>query len=57
MVEEIASTYLSEADGNLSLTLRRAIDDALADQSDMERLVSRGYVRTRAVRRAAEVIL
>jgi hypothetical protein len=59
MIEEIASAYLSEADGNASLALRRAIDDALADLSEMERLVSRGYaggyVRRRAARRASEV--
>ncbi len=58
-VEEIASAYLSEADGNASLALMRAIDDALADLSEMERLVSRGYadgyVRRRAARRASEV--
>ena len=52
-VEEIASAYLIQADGNPSLALRRAIRDALADLSDMERLVSRGYVRTRVVRRAS----
>jgi len=51
-VEEIASVYLSEVEGNLSLALRRAIEDGLADLSDMERLVSRGYVRARAARQS-----
>lgn len=52
-VEEIASAYLIQADGNPSLALRRAIRDALADLTELERLVSRGYVRTRAVRSSA----
>jgi hypothetical protein len=52
-VEEIAAAYLIQADGNPSLALRRAVRDALADLSEMERLVSRGYVRTRSARSAA----
>ena len=51
-VEEIASTYLREADENPSLALRKAIADAVADFLEMERrtrcaerLVSRGFVR------------
>jgi len=56
-VEEIASAYLSQADGNPSFALRRAIRDAFADLSDMERQVSRGYVRTRAARKASEVAI
>jgi hypothetical protein len=51
MIEEIASAYLSEADEDPSVALRRATDDALANLSDMERLVSRGYVSARAVQR------
>jgi hypothetical protein len=31
VVEEIAASYLLQADGNPSLALRRAIGDALAD--------------------------
>jgi hypothetical protein len=53
-VEEIASAYLIEADGNSSVALRRAIGDALSDLSEMgdrarraEGLISRGFVRTR----------
>ena len=38
-VEEIAAAYLIQADGNPSLALRRAVRDALADLSEMERLV------------------
>jgi len=56
MIEEIASAYLIEADGGLSLALRQAIEDALADLTDMERralraerLISRGFVRARSV--------
>ena len=51
-MEEIASTYLREADQNASLALRKAIADAVADFLEMERrtrcaerLVSRGFVR------------
>ena len=54
LVEEIASTYLIQTGSNPSLALR-AIRDALADLSDMERLLSRGCVRTRAARRVSEV--
>ena len=56
-VEEIASTYLREADENPSLALRKAITDAVADFLEMERrtrcaerLVSRGFVRRSLVR-------
>ena len=49
VVEEIASAYLIQADGNPSLALRRAISDAVADFLELERrtqcaerLVSRG---------------
>jgi len=52
-VEEIASSYLVQADGNPSLALRRAIEDALSDLLEMERrtrraerLISRGFVRS-----------
>lgn len=55
MVEEIASAYLIQAGGNPSMALRRAIDDALADSFEAERrtrcaerLISRGFVRTRS---------
>ena len=51
-VEAIASAYLIEAGGDLAAALRRAIADALADLTEMERrtqqaerLVSRGYLR------------
>ena len=54
LIEDLASAYLTQADGNPSLALR-AIRDALSDLPDMERLLSRGYVRTRAARRGSEV--
>ena len=54
LVEDLASAYLIQADGNPTLALR-AIRDALADLSNMERLLSRGYVRTRAAWRTSEV--
>jgi hypothetical protein len=51
-VDEIASAYLREADGNPSIALKKAIRDAVADFLEMERrtrcaerLVSRGFVR------------
>ena len=57
-VEEIASTYLREADQNASFALRKAIADALADFLELERrtrcaerLVSRGFVRGPLVRK------
>ena len=50
MVEEIASAYLIQADGNPSVALRRAIGDAVADFLELERrtrcterIVSRGF--------------
>ena len=56
-VEEIASTYLREADENPSLALWKAIADAVADFLEMERrtrcaerLVSRGFGRGMAGR-------
>ena len=52
-VEELALSYLLQANGNPSLALRRAIGDALADLLEMERrtrraerLISRGFVRS-----------
>src|SRR3954466_14096119 len=36
MIEEIASAYLTEADGDLASALRQAIRDALAALVDME---------------------
>ena len=55
-VEEIASAYLIEADGDLSLALRQAIEDALADLMNMERralraerLISRAFLRGQSV--------
>ncbi|MCE4225122.1 hypothetical protein HCU64_15290 [Methylobacterium sp. C25] len=51
-VEEIAQAYLSTAQGDASLALRRAITDALSDLLEAERrtretgrMISRGYVR------------
>ena len=56
-VDEIASAYLREADGNPSIALKKAIRDAVADFLEMERptrcaerLVSRGFVREMAGR-------
>jgi hypothetical protein len=56
-VDEIASAYLREADGNPSIALQKAIRDAVADFLEMERrtrcaerLVSRGFVRGMAGR-------
>jgi hypothetical protein len=56
MIEEIASAYLIEADGDLPVALQRAIGDALAALVDMEVrahraewLISRGFVRGRSV--------
>lgn len=53
-VETIASNYLLESDGDLGRAVRRVIADALADLLEYERrsrraerLVSRGYVRSR----------
>ena len=53
--EAIASAYLTEAQGDPSLALRRAVCDALADLLEMERrarraerLISRGFVRARS---------
>lgn len=53
-VETIASNYLLESEGDLSRAVRRIIADALADLLEYERrsrraerLVSRGYVRSR----------
>ena len=53
--EAIASACLTEAEGDPSLALRRAISDALADLLEMERrtrraerLISRGFVRARS---------
>jgi len=53
--EAIASAYLTEAEGDPSLALRRAVSDALADLLEMERrarraerLISRGFVRARS---------
>ena len=52
VVEEIASAYLIQSNGNPSVALRNAIGDALADLLEMERrsqrverLISRGFVR------------
>ena len=52
MIEEIASAYLIEADGDLATALRQAIGDALAALVEMESralraewLISRGFVR------------
>src|SRR5215213_9916116 len=51
-IEEIASAYLIEADGDLATALRHAIRDALADLAEIESralraewLISRGFVR------------
>ncbi|SEP35248.1 hypothetical protein SAMN04487843_11299 [Methylobacterium sp. ap11] len=51
-VETIAVAYLTAADGDAGVALRRAIADALADLGEAERrtrqrdrLISRGYVR------------
>ena len=51
-VETIAVAYLTAADGNAGVALRRAIADALAELGEAERrtrqrdrLISRGYVR------------
>ena len=59
MVEEIASAYLTQADGDPSVALLNAIGDAVADFLELERrtrcaerLVSRGYVRVRAARQS-----
>src|SRR3954468_11037515 len=56
LIEEIASAYLIEADGDTALALRQAIGDALAALMDMEVrahraewLISRGFVRGRSV--------
>ena len=56
LIEEIASAYLIEADGDPALALRQAIGDALAALMDMEVrarraewLISRGFVRGRSV--------
>src|SRR4051794_4727406 len=56
IVEEIASAYLIEAGGDLSVALQRVIGDALADLAEMESralraegLISRGFVRGRSV--------
>jgi len=53
--ETIAFAYLTEAEGDPSLALRRAVRDALADLLEMERrarraerLISRGFVRARS---------
>jgi hypothetical protein len=55
MVEEIASAYLIQAEGDTSLALRQAIGDTLADLFEMERrtrraerLISRGLARARS---------
>lgn len=52
-VEDIAQAYLRTTHGDLSLALRSAIADALADLVEAERrcnernrLISRGYVRS-----------
>ncbi|GLS42880.1 hypothetical protein [Methylobacterium brachythecii] len=51
-VEEIAQAYLSTAEGDAAVALRRAITDALSDLLEAERrsretgrMISRGYVR------------
>ena len=56
MIEEIASAYLIEAGGDLSVALQRALGDALADLAQIESrahraegLISRGFVRGRSV--------
>lgn len=54
-VEEIAQAYLSTAQGDAAIALRRAIGDALSDLLEAERrtretgrMISRGYVRRQA---------
>lgn len=54
-IEEIAQAYLSTAQGDAALALRRVIGDALADLLEAERrtretgrMISRGYVRRQA---------